>query len=247
MIGAASRRAKRLGLALALPLLLIPTWAHAEVEASADTEPSAHRTSGAAAPRPLAPKKPTAPSSGHIAPPVALAVHAAPAPALASPSAHAAPAPLLGAELEAVVRSALESATTKLPRGAALTRVRALAPVVVPAGTTRTTIDVTPPPRRAGVSSTTAVLVFWRGDTLAARSPVTLEITASRDAAPEVPKGTPVLLVVKREGFEVTTPALTATDGDVGETISVLLRPSGRSLRAQLATRERAIAVEGPR
>lgn len=155
--------------------------------------------------------------------------------------------PLTAAELEVVVREAIERGDAKLPRGTSVTRVTSSLPVVVPVGTTKTGLELTPPPRRPGVSSTTAVITFAKGEALLGRSPVTLEITASKDALPEVPKGTPVVLVVRRDGFEITTAGITSEAGDVGEVVSVLLRPSGRSFRAQLVTHERAVAVEDPR
>ena len=218
---------------LALATLLAPLAARADDGEGAAKAPPAK---AAIAAGPVHPKRPTPPK----APSQIQAKAEAPAKANA-------PSPLAAAELEAVVRSALEGSAVKLPRGVTVTKVRALGPVTVPPGTTRTTLEMTPPARRAGTSTTTAILVFWRGDTLAARAPVTLELRGTPEAAPEVPKGTPVVLVVKREQFEITTAATTAADADVGEIVSVLLRPSGRSMRAQLATRDRAIAVEDPR
>jgi hypothetical protein len=45
----------------------------------------------------------------------------------------------------------------------------------------------------------------------------------------------------------VSTPAVTAGDADVGDVVQVLLRPSGRALRAQLVAKDRALAVEDGR
>lgn len=212
--------------ALVVAALLAPAGARAD----GDPSPAPSASSG-----PSRPKRPTPPK----APSQAQAKAEAPKPA--------APAPLAPAELEAVVRSALEGSAVKLPRGVTLVKVRALGTVSVPSGTTRTTLELTPPPRRPGTSSTTAILAFWKGDALAARAPVTLELRGALEAAPEVPKGTPVVLVVRREQFEITTAATTSEAADVGEIVQVLLRPSGRAMRAQLATRDRAIAVEDPR
>ncbi len=52
---------------------------------------------------------------------------------------------------------------------------------------------------------------------------------------------------VRRGLIEVSTQAVTSADGDIGDVVQVLLRPSGRALRAQLVARDRSIAVEDGR
>ncbi len=215
--------------ALLALVLTFPGLAHAE----ADAPPPARGV--------VAPKRPTPPT-----PPARSPSRASPAPA-PSPSPPPAPKPLPPADLELLVRRTLAAAPVHLPRGVSLVRVTTSLPVVVPLRTTTTTLELTPPPRRAGAFTTTAVLVFHENDAILARAPVTLQLLASKDATPEVPKGTPVVLVVKRDAFEISTPAVTSEGGDVGEVVSVLLRASGRTLRAQLAAHDRAIAVEDPR
>jgi hypothetical protein len=53
--------------------------------------------------------------------------------------------------------------------------------------------------------------------------------------------------VVSRGLVEVTTPAVTSADADIGDVVQVLLRPSGRALRAELVAKDRALALEDGR
>jgi flagella basal body P-ring formation protein FlgA len=92
------------------------------------------------------------------------------------------------------------------------------------------------------------VLVFWRDEAVIGRVPVSLDLSVPPEALIwEVPKGASITVVVQRAGIEVSAPAVASTDGDIGDVVSVLLRPSGRSMRARIATRERAIAIEDGR
>jgi flagella basal body P-ring formation protein FlgA len=60
----------------------------------------------------------------------------------------------------------------------------------------------------------------------------------------ELVKGAPVTLVVRRGLVEVTAPAVLSVDADVGDIVQVLLRPSGRAMRAHLVAKDRAVALE---
>lgn len=152
---------------------------------------------------------------------------------------------LSAAELTTAVRDAIVASAPRLPKGAAVTGVRGPAAPAVPREITRAALEVTPPPRKAGAVAASAVLVLWQGDRVAARVPVTLELSVPPEAlAYDVPKGSPVVLVVRKALVEVSAPAVAAVDGDVGDVIPVLLRPSGRSLRARLVSKDRAVATE---
>ncbi|MBX3186768.1 MAG: flagella basal body P-ring formation protein FlgA [Labilithrix sp.] len=148
-------------------------------------------------------------------------------------------------ELAAIVRTALASSSAKLPKGATITGVRAAAAVELPLAPARVTIDVTPPPRRAGPSVAPAVLSFWGEESVIARVPVSIDLTVPPEAlAPDVPKGSALVLVVRRGLVEVTAPAVAGADADVGDVVQVLLRPSGRALRAKIVAKDRAVAVD---
>jgi len=153
-------------------------------------------------------------------------------------------------ELTELARTAVATSAARLPKGATIVAARSTngAMVEIPVAPSRVTIDVTPPPRRAGAVTATAVLVFWKDSEVSARVPLRLELSVPPEALVfDVPKGGVLTLVVRRGLIEVSTQAVTSADGDIGDVVQVLLRPSGRVLRAQLVSRDRAIAVEDGR
>jgi len=151
-------------------------------------------------------------------------------------------------ELLAIAREAVTASSARLPKGAKIVGVRTAAAVEVPVAPSRVAAEVTPAPRRAGSVTTTAVLTFFRGPDVAARLPISLDLVVPPEALVfDLPKGTPVSLVVRRGLIEVTTPAVTSVDADLGDTIQVLVRPSGRALRARIVARDRAVAEEDAR
>lgn len=155
---------------------------------------------------------------------------------------------LVAAEVAELARTAAAAGGVRLPRGASIESAR-LAPGAapeVPIAPARTVLDVTPPPRRAGTVRAAAVLVFFdrKGD-VAARVPVTLELTVPPEALiHDVAKGSTLTLVVRRGLVEIATSAVASSDADVGDVIQVLVRPSGRAMRATILSRDRAVAVE---
>lgn len=181
-----------------------------------------------------------------VSPPAEARPRHAPAPASAAPanSARRAEAPSTP-ELETAVEEAIRTSAPKLPKGASITGVRAASAIPLPPKRTRTTIEVTPPPRKAGPIAVSAVLVFWNEAAVVGRAPVTIDMMVPPEAlVPDVPKGSSLILVVRKNLVEVSGPAVTSEAGDVGDIVPVLLRPSGRSLRAELVAKDRAIAVD---
>lgn len=147
-----------------------------------------------------------------------------------------------GAALVTLMREA--SAGAKIPRGATITGVRPSSIEVAPYDAV--TAVVTPPARKAGTITTPATLVFTSAGAIVARAPVTIEIDVPASAvAWDCAKGAPLVLVVQRGLVEVTSQAVAGADADVGDQIPVMLRPSGRILKAQLTAKDRAVAVEG--
>jgi hypothetical protein len=152
-------------------------------------------------------------------------------------------------ELTELARTALASSATHVPKHSKLLAARAAsANVEIPLAPTRVTIDLTPPARKAGNVTATGVLVFWKDADVSARVPLYLDLSVPPEALVyDVPKGAVVTLVVQRGAVEVSAPAVAAADADIGDIVQVLLRPSGRALRAQLVTKDRALAVEDGR
>jgi hypothetical protein len=153
-------------------------------------------------------------------------------------------------ELTELARTAITTSAARLPKGAQLVAARpsVASAVEIPIAPSRVTIEVTPPPRRAGAVVATAVLVFWKDAEVSARVPLHLDLTVPPEALLfDVPKGGVLTLVVRRGLIEVSAQAVTSSDADIGDVVQVLLRPSGRALRAQVVARDSAIAVEDGR
>ncbi len=153
-------------------------------------------------------------------------------------------------ELTELARTAITTSAARLPKGATLVAARSSAGglVGIPIAPTRVTIDVTPAPRRAGTVNATAVLVFWKEGDVSTRVPLTLELSVPPEALLyDVQKGSVLTLVVRRGLIEVSVQAVASADADVGDVVQVLLRPSGRALRAQVIAKDRALAVEDGR
>ena len=168
------------------------------------------------------------------------------APTHAARPAPTRPPPALS--LTEITRAAIAASGVRLPKGATIVSVHATAAAEVPATRDRVTIEVTAPARRAGSVSTPALLTFWKAADITARLPIIIELSVPPEALIfEVQKGAALSLVVRRGLVEVTAPAVLAVDADVGDVVQVLLRPSGRALRAQLVARDRALAVEESR
>lgn len=153
-------------------------------------------------------------------------------------------------ELTELARTALASSQVRLPKGATLIAARpsTTSNVEIPIAPTRITIDLTRPARRAGPITATAVLVFWKDADVSARVPLRLDLSVPPESLTyDVPKGGVVTLVVRRGLVEVSAPAVASADADVGDVVQVLLRPSGRALRARIVAKGRALAVEDGR
>jgi hypothetical protein len=149
----------------------------------------------------------------------------------------------LGADrLGALTREALSRAG--LAKGLTLTAVRPTSRASVAAGWEQVTVSVPKPPRRAGAWATTVMLEFVvAGDRVARVAvPVTFDVSPEA-AAPDVAKGDRLTLLVRHGLIEVRVPAHAAAAADVGQTVPVTLRPSGRMVRARLVAKDEAVAL----
>lgn len=149
---------------------------------------------------------------------------------------------LAPADVEGIVREAIDPA--RLPRGASIASVRA-SNVEVPDGYDRVTAELPAPPRRAGSVVVTAAVTFFSEGDVAARITVPLEINMPAEAlVPDVAKGAAITLVVRRGLVEVSIVGTAATDGDTGGVLPVLLKPSGRIVRARIVDKDHAVSIE---
>ncbi len=151
---------------------------------------------------------------------------------------------LLAADMNALVRDSLVN--KPLPRGIALTAVRADRAVDVADGWTHVEVDIPRAPKREGSFTTTAIASFFAADQeVLARIPVPVELGISADGATyDKPRGATVTFVIRRNYIEVRAAGITTADADLGDLVPVQLRQSGRVLRARLVTQDEAVAIE---
>jgi hypothetical protein len=147
-------------------------------------------------------------------------------------------------DVDRLVRSAIDPA--RMPRGATLGAVRG-ASVEVPDGFDNITADLPTLARRAGTVPALAQLSFWLDGAVIAKIQVPLEVVVPAEAlVPDVVKGAAILLLVRRGLVEVSIGAVAGADGDTGGILPVLLKPSGRMIRARVLDKDHAVSIEDP-
>jgi hypothetical protein len=132
-----------------------------------------------------------------------------------------------------------------LRRGVRLKSLQPPASIKVASGWETVSALVPKSPRRAGEWSTTVMVAFDGGGQRLARVAVAAVFDVSAEgAAPDVSKGAAITLVVKTGLVEISTKAVANDNADVGDTLPVMLRPSGKVVRAKLIAKDRAL-LEG--
>ena len=145
-------------------------------------------------------------------------------------------------DVDKLVRDAIDP--TRIPRGATLATVRAIA-LAVPDGYDKVTVDLPAMPRRAGTVTVTAAVAFLTQGSVVARITVPVDFTVTPEAlVPDVAKGAAIQLLVRRGLVEVSIGAVAGADGDAGGVLPVLLKPSGRVVRARIIDRDHALSLE---
>lgn len=132
-----------------------------------------------------------------------------------------------------------------MPRGATISNIRASA-VEVAGDFQRVDVELAPLPRRAGAVTVQARVTFL-GDEEAPlfKTLVPVELLLPPEAAfPEIARGAPISVVVKKGLVEVSVPGVAAADADVGSFLPVTLKPSGRVLRARAIDKDHAVVSE---
>jgi hypothetical protein len=144
-------------------------------------------------------------------------------------------------EVEEAIRGAI--AETPLARGATLTAVRTSA---IDSDTfDKVMLDVPVLPRKAGPMSVTTSVTFLSSGAPVARTTARLDIVLPPEAAlAPIPKGAPILLSIRRGLVEVTIAGVAGADSDIGGILPVVLRPSGRVLRARAIDKDHAVAED---
>ncbi len=151
---------------------------------------------------------------------------------------------LVPADIDRLVRAAVDP--TRLPKGATIALVRGAA-IEVPDGFDRVSAELPALPRRSGSVMVTASVSFLQEGVVLARVAVPVEIAIPAEALiPDGSKGAPILLIVRRGLVEVSIGGVAGADGDAGGVLPVLLRPSGRVVRAHVVDKDHAVAIEEP-
>jgi flagella basal body P-ring formation protein FlgA len=150
-------------------------------------------------------------------------------------------------DVDALVRTVM--APKPLHHGVVLAVVNAERPIEVADGYVRVDVEVPRAPKKPGAFATSAILSFVDGeDQVLSRVAVPIVLAVSEDgAAFDTPRGSNITLLVRRNLVEVRVPGVATVDGDVGDPVSVQIRSSGRVLRAQLLSKDEALALEAPR
>ena len=151
---------------------------------------------------------------------------------------------LEGVGLERIVRQALDA---RMPKGASLTGIHLTRPLAIPSGWTRVSAELPRPARKVGPVSSATTLNFYEGDQPIAMASIPVELTLSEAAmVPDVPRGSHVTLVIRRGLVEVSTLGSANVDGDIGDAVPILLKPSGRIVQARIEDKDHAIALDTP-
>ncbi|HSO36138.1 MAG TPA: flagella basal body P-ring formation protein FlgA, partial [Labilithrix sp.] len=133
---------------------------------------------------------------------------------------------------------------TRIPRGVTITAVRAVA-LPVPDGFDKVTVDLPTMPRRAGTVTVTAAVAFVAQGDVVARMTVPVDFAVTAEAlVPDVAKGAAITLLVRRGLVEVSIGAVAGADGDLGGILPILLKPSGRVVRARVIDKDHAVSIE---
>lgn len=148
------------------------------------------------------------------------------------------------AEVETITRRAMDAAP--LGRGATLQAVHPAGPARIPAGWDSVRASIPRRPHRTGVVRATCLLVFSAGPDTIGELTVPVDLALSLEAAAyDLPKGGPLLVVVRRGSIEVEAPAIAAADADIGNVLPVMLKSSGRVVRVKLVDKDHGELVEG--
>ncbi len=149
---------------------------------------------------------------------------------------------LVAAELERVARQALGAA---LPPGVTVTALHGPASAAVVSGFTQVKATVPKLAHHAGATSVTVLLDFRRDTEVLQFVSFRVDLDVSAEAAlPDVVHGAQLSAIVKRGLVEVSASASASADGDVGDVIPISIRSTGRTLRARIESKERALVVE---
>jgi hypothetical protein len=146
------------------------------------------------------------------------------------------------AEAGAFMRASIESA---LPRGVTLTSVEAKAKVTLPLRGSAGTATLPKLPKRAGPTTTTALVDILLDGVLVRRVPVLVRLTIAGSAArAAVPRGHALTLVIERRSATISTDGIALRDAEIGEIAPFKVQRTGRVLNALVKSQGMAQVLE---
>jgi hypothetical protein len=146
------------------------------------------------------------------------------------------------AEAGAFVRASIESV---LPAGVTLTAVEAKAKLTLPLRGSAGTATVPKLPKRAGPTTTTALVDVLLDGVLVRRVPVLVRLTISGSAArAAVPRGQALTLVIERRSATISTDGIALRDAEIGEVAPFKVQRTGRVLNALVKSQGVAQVLE---
>lgn len=165
------------------------------------------------------------------------------------PPAHAAPGSRVLLGPEELARLGLIAATRsgRQSRGASVEALRVASAVslVTAPSTCRLELGEIPLHRKETMSVAATIVLEAAGAKVRVSATATVRLPPEA-VPPDVSRGAPIALHLTQGAIEITASAVAAADGDLGQIIPVLLRPSGRAARGMIVARGRAEWVTAP-
>ncbi|HVU01466.1 MAG TPA: flagella basal body P-ring formation protein FlgA [Polyangiaceae bacterium] len=142
----------------------------------------------------------------------------------------------LAAEAEKILAAAL-------PPGVRIVSVKASRGVVVPPRAVLGKPEVKVP-HRAGEMKTTLVFPLVADDEVVARTPITVTLDVSDEAAkPLVTRGSRIDVVISKGAARISAQGYALADADMGDVVQVKIDSTQKVLDARVASRESAVVV----
>ena len=134
------------------------------------------------------------------------------------------------AEAGELARPSIEAA---LPRGVTLSGLEAKSSLTLPLRGSAGTATLPKLPRRAGLTTTTAMVDIMLDGALVRRVPILVRLVIAADAArADVPRGHTLTLVIERRTATISTDGVAMRDTEIGEVAPFRVQHTGRIINA---------------
>jgi len=140
------------------------------------------------------------------------------------------------------VRSSIEAA---LPGGVTLSGLEAKGPLTLPLLASAGTATLPKLPRRAGPTTTTAMVDVLLDGTLVRRAPILVRLVIDPSAArADVPRGQALTLVIEHRNVTISTDGIALRDTEIGEIAPFRVQRTGRVINALVKSAGVALVSE---